>query len=317
MVTCGEHGEGGMVGWICRLLVLGAWVTGLGVAGSGAAHADDEQRRKDARAVYCLHLKHREDLVRAAAALGLATPASVPTPSPASSPTSSPAPTPRPAPSDQVSLSGGNVPVEKWRAAHPPAFDRACAALIGAVPAQLAEPAGPWPAIIGGMVPVAVGALLTLGATGWSLRRQRTAKVAADLRTAAIAYRRAAGEYMDSWVTGGRAQPDDTQVRSTMHDLEAQLSLVCAARLRGAAHGRRLLEELRGDRAVPWGTVSAWQTAVEEVPGGREGFRRRCREAVDRDVTRAQDLATGVERLLPRPGLPGGRAANRLEMGKR
>ncbi|MCG5214855.1 hypothetical protein [Streptosporangium sp. KLBMP 9127] len=298
-----------MVDWVARLLALGVWVTGIALTGAGTAHADDDRRLEDARTVYCLQAKHRADLIQAAAALRLASPAPSPPPrpSPAPRPASparpSPSPSPSPAPSPSfdghVMMSGTPVPAQVWSTASPSAFARACAALIGAVPSQLKEPAGPWPGIVGGMVPVVIGGLLTLAATSWHVRRDRTAKVAAELRTAAVAYRRAAGEYMDEWLADEGDQPVDTQVRSALLDLETQLSLVCAMRLRGAARSRRLLGELRGQREVPWGTAGEWHAATDET-GGREGFRTRCAEAIGRVADRANDLAATVERLVPR-----------------
>ncbi|MEU0520613.1 hypothetical protein [Streptosporangium sp. NPDC006007] len=271
------------------------WFGTFCLLGSFPAHADDGQKLRDARAVYCLSPARRTDLVHAAVSLGLVPPP----PSPPSVPSSSPGAPPSPSrqPIENILINHTPVPLLRWRTADPASFEKACEALARSGPSRLGDEKGPWQSIIGGMIPVVVGALLTLIATTWHTRMDRRAKAAAELRTAAIAYRRAAEEYMDGWLKPGPQQPPDEPVRRARLDLEEQLSVVSTLRLRARTETTDLLKSLRRQVNVPWGDVAGW-TAAGQRKKLKEYHQKRTGE-ISSDMERIHNLATVFDSVLP------------------
>lgn len=284
-------------------LPAAAFLFGVGFAGPANAAADDDRELRETRTVYCLLPDHRRDLAEAALALGLVTPSPSPTaiqrsPSPASRVTS-PAAVPSAAPpADHVWVGGKWIPLLEWRSGHGAAFDKACDTLIGADPGRLRDDASIWPGLIGGMVPVAVGALLTLAATAWHVRRDRAAKVAMDVRMAAVAYRRAGLKYIKQWESGKNA-PEDSEVQAAQYALEEQLAVMAGLRLAGAKKCRLLLKNMHERQEAPWGSSGQWMK--RRTPEAKDKFSAQCFKQLDDEVSMVMTAARNAERLLPRP----------------
>ncbi|GAA1507008.1 hypothetical protein GCM10009677_44430 [Sphaerisporangium rubeum] len=291
-----------MTGPIVRLLA-GVFLFGLGLAGPANAAVDDDRESRDARTVYCLLPEHRRDLAEAVVVLRLVTPGPSPAatrrvPSPSASPhVTSPAAVPSSPSADDVWVEGKWISLLDWRTGHQAAFDKACDALIGADPQRLRDDASIWPGLIGGMVPVAVGALLTLVATAWHVRRDRAAKVAMDLRTAAVAYRRAGVEYIKQWRGDGNT-PEDREVQAAQHALEGQLSVMAGLRLAGAKRCRLLLTEMYERQEPPWGSSGQWK---RQRKADLTKFSAQCFKELEHEVHTVMAAARDAERLLPRP----------------
>ncbi|MBF8193110.1 hypothetical protein ITP53_47070 [Nonomuraea sp. K274] len=196
-----------VVGWLCLVPILQA-------CGTGA------DRAADARTVYCLGGGQRAALAEAAVALQLAM-----------------AGTAR----DQVTVSGRELTLEDWRKERAPAFDRACSALAAASKDGPAPaPSSGLDALLAVLLPVALGAGLTLVTAEWRSARDLGRLRADGVRTAAHAFVEAARDYAGAWVglKYGDASPRDDLLGRLRGELDGQLRRVEVVRRGWRAVGR-------------------------------------------------------------------------------
>lgn len=130
----------------------------------------------DKRTVFCLGGETRAKLAEAAVSLKLAT-----------------------SPQNARLLVGGRqLTLEEWRDAKPKDFQRTCAAVAAGHPDQrTAEPASFLATMLGVLLPVVVGGLLTLFSTEWRVSANTGGKHADDLREAAFSFGEAVRDYAE------------------------------------------------------------------------------------------------------------------------
>ena len=156
-------------------------------------------------------------MVRAAIALRLARPAGTPS-------------SLFPASGAATSLS-----LARWRSRYPKAFERTCTALIEAdsLSARSAGPAGgQLSALISTanvLLPVALGAILTLLITGWTSSRDRRRVEAAGIRSSFTAFLQALADYTRRWSAATvTAQPSIDAVDQRRRDVVATIRRAAA-----------------------------------------------------------------------------------------
>ncbi|MFJ9917788.1 hypothetical protein ACIRSF_00660 [Streptomyces rubiginosohelvolus] len=180
--------------------------------GSASAATPD-----DARNVVCLSGSGRQGVVDAASALGLVTAASTPA---------------------ALDPSGGRteaLTLDAWRTARPDDFRRACAAHVEAQALTRGAPAASasGPGLLSWLLPLVVGALLTMGAAEIRSARDRGLANANGVRTATAAFRDAVSAYAAEWAeTTVGARPSPVEVDTARRQLVAVLRRATAGRSR-------------------------------------------------------------------------------------
>lgn len=205
-------------------------------------HAGDASAR-DAHLVYCLAPAHVDGLVSAAASLGLA----------------------RPGPSPGTLLAAGReLSPGQWRAADDAGFQRACDAYAAASMPGQPSPGGPGAGdqgVVGILLPVVAGALLTLAVEDFREEGDRRWALADELRTNWQLFGEAARSFADECVRG-RGMPSSADLDARRRAL---LDTVRKVRQRyGAAGGAGELRDALLDGELGERTMRAgWETDDE------------------------------------------------------
>ncbi len=243
-----------MLRWALFLLLLG--VLSAGLTGCSSPPAEQDSWR-----VFCLAPARGPALAQAAVALGVADAGTT---------------------SGTFSVSGKDATAEQWRSARRKAFDRACAALVGAQsPESSAKSGNALVSALGGILPVLAGGLLTLGGALVQAKVTDSRRRAETLRAAGRGFARASRAYLDAWAEpAGKGRPDRRDVGERADDL--------AAELRSLRSGRSAVPPLRDELA---GLRDALLDGPPALGGAaREQWTERMRRS-------AADLETGVERV--------------------
>jgi hypothetical protein len=207
-------------------------------AGQGSA-ADAAAR--DARLVFCLQSAHRTELIGAAQALGLA----------------------RPAAAGDVLVGGQQLTLEGWRHRRRADFNRACTAVAADGMPAAAPASDATTSTLDVLLPVAAGALLTLGIDDLHRASDRGWAKADAMRAAWRAFAGAADDYVQLRLRGDQAGVPPAQLLdesrvdlvTTLRDVHSRhrRSTTIRAlqdRLAGDVLGRRMtLDWDRGDSA--------------------------------------------------------------------
>jgi hypothetical protein len=244
-------------------LVATAWVILL------SSHAAS----RDASTVYCLLPEHRGDLVRAAVSLSVAAPGST---------------------TGDVRTGGRHLTLDRWRAADGADFQRACGALASAQSAGTGSSGGTSEAsaILGVLLPVIAGALLTMLAGDFRQASDRRWSQADELRTSWQALAAVITAYAEERRTAhaGGVQPP-TEVNDRRREFLANLRKV-NARHRGSPTINDLRTELTSGSLGP-GFADSWGGSTPEE-------RSSYAEKVKRDVAAAGESAEAVAQALGR-----------------
>lgn len=263
---------GGALRWqLCAALLL------VGVLAPGSASAATPD---DARNVVCLSASGRQEVVEAASALGLVTAAST---------------------SAAVDPEGGGteaLTLDAWRKARPDEFRRACAAHVAAQALTRGAPSAsaPGPGLLSWLLPLVVGALLTMGAAEIRSARDRGLANANGIRTAIAAFRDAVSVYGTEWAeTTVGARPSPVGVDTARRQLIAVLRRATAERSRWRFAELLVsdLESLRYRAELKDGWQADRTAGRLEVRGERVGA---LLGALESDAER---IAVAVEGLTP------------------
>ncbi|KES09082.1 hypothetical protein BU52_03260 [Streptomyces toyocaensis] len=249
------------------------------VLGQGTAWAASPS---DAEKVFCLTGAGRQGVVDAAVALGLAAPGSTGT---------------------TIDPTGGgaeSLGLEAWQKREQADFRRACAAHVKAVGlAQGAQPSSPAsPGFLTWLLPLLVGAALTVGSAEFRSTRERGLADANGIRAASGAFRDTVSSYAAAWSeTAVGARPSSTALDAARRQLVTTLRRATAGRgewgfaaqlvsdLEGPRYRFELTDGWQADR-----TVGRLKDRVERL-GALLG-------ALESDVER---IATAVQELTPGP----------------
>ncbi|GIF50731.1 hypothetical protein DFJ67_1859 [Asanoa ferruginea] len=167
----------------------------------------------DGSLVFCLD--HQTDLIRAAIALDRGTPAERP---------------------DQIRVGSQDLRVAEWRRSYPADFDRSCAALRAAGPADKVQtPAdstrpNPWFAPVTTLTATVVGALLTFLVTRSRDQVAQRRQEANELHSAVQAFESVVHRYAHGWLKEATDAPSAPQVIERTVDLQTKLRRVHLAR---------------------------------------------------------------------------------------
>ncbi|MFD0427249.1 hypothetical protein ACFQ60_01145 [Streptomyces zhihengii] len=123
--------------------------------------------------------------------------------------------------------------LDAWRKDRPADFRRACAAHVEAQALTRGAPSAsaPAPGLLSWLLPLVVGALLTMGAAEIRSARDRGLANANGIRTATAAFRDAVSAYAAEWAeTTVGARPSPVEVDTTRRHLVAVLRRATAGR---------------------------------------------------------------------------------------
>jgi hypothetical protein len=235
-----------------------------------------------AELVYCLTGGHQQALIDAASTLGLVEPGGKP---------------------GQVRLrsQGGVVEesVDGWRAQRGPEFARACKALVSAAGISTVGVAGSSSTAGTGstlrttlnvLLPVMVGAVLTLLVGEWRAGRERNRAAAGTLRDLVRRFHQAVNAYATAQETTATAKPPMDTLEERRGDLLIELNRLNAAAV-DRAYLQALVDELGGPKYRER-LQSGWSSNMAE----RAQRANTLRHLVDCVLTDVEKIASAVER---------------------
>lgn len=250
---------------------LGFWAFWAGLVTAGET--------EDAALVFCLSPAERDDLVDAVVALDLAERDAV----------------------EPLKGAGRELALEAWRNEHKSDFERACEALFALrQPPQAASGTSGILATLNVLLPVAVGAVLTLLTTllttGWRDAITRGRQQADELRSAARAFVRAVETLIQAWTgASGVGRPSEEEVRVCRGELAAQLRRVVVEHPRWSVAERLRTELSTG--SLGEGMMRYWAgkegTELERRAGGLEA-----------ELQRLENDLSNITYALEHPGRP-------------
>lgn len=242
----------------------------------------------DAEKVFCLTGAGRQGVVDAAVALGLAAAGST---------------------SAGVDPAGGAVEslgLDTWRKREPADFRRACTAHVKAAGLTQGAPASSAssPGFLTWLLPLLVGALLTLGSAEFRSKRDRGLADANGIRAATVAFRDSVSSYAAAWSeTTVGAKPSSAALDTARRQLVTTLRRATAGRgkwefaaqlvrdLEGPRYRSELTDGWQADR-----TAGRLPDRVERL-GALLGA---LESDVERIATAVQDLTPGPRRRMRR-----------------
>ncbi|GAA4843400.1 hypothetical protein [Saccharopolyspora rosea] len=238
------------------VLVLALWPL-------AACASDDDRARDDAAVVFCLSAAQRAPLVDSAVSLGLARHGRTP---------------------DRLRVGAREYTVPDWRRARGEDFDRACKAIaVASVPGSSGT--STFMSMVNVLLPVLVGAVLTLLTTTWRDEISRGRLLADDLRASAAKFHGAVKDYLAARTAHSTSgKPSARAVDEGRDELGARLRTVCVLRSRWR-RPRDLRSVLSGNR-LGEPIVEGWTELGDEQRAERARALRDLVSEVDEQVGR-------------------------------